>query len=48
MILITGATGTTGRDVINELKRLGAEGVRVMVRDRARAGAAAAAHFEVV
>ncbi len=37
MILITGATGTTGREVVGELRRLGAEGVRALVRDPARA-----------
>ena len=36
MILLTGATGTTGRDIVGELKGCG--GVRVLVRDAARAG----------
>jgi uncharacterized protein YbjT (DUF2867 family) len=48
MILITGATGTTGRDVINELTRLGAAGVRVMVRDAARGELVREAGFELV
>jgi uncharacterized protein YbjT (DUF2867 family) len=48
MILITGATGTTGRDVVNELKRLGAAGVRVMVRDASKAGFVRESGFEVV
>jgi uncharacterized protein YbjT (DUF2867 family) len=38
MILITGATGTAGREVVEELRRLGAKGVRALVRDPARAG----------
>lgn len=48
MILITGATGTTGRDVIKELSRLGAEGVRVLVRDASKAGFVRDANFELV
>ena len=37
MILITGATGTTGREVVAELHRLGARGVRALARDHAAA-----------
>lgn len=37
MILITGGTGTTGREVVAELQRLGAASVRALVRDPARA-----------
>ena len=48
MILITGATGTTGRGVVEELRRLGAEGVRALVRDPARAGFIREAGFETV
>jgi len=48
MILITGATGTTGRDVVGELARLGAERVRVLARDPRRAGFARDAGFEAV
>ncbi|HWS85430.1 MAG TPA: SDR family oxidoreductase [Pyrinomonadaceae bacterium] len=48
MILITGATGTTGREVIAELRRLGAEGVRALVRDPARADFIREAGFEAV
>jgi uncharacterized protein YbjT (DUF2867 family) len=47
MILITGGTGTTGRDVVRELSRLGAKGVRVLARDAGRAGFAREAGFEV-
>ena len=46
MILITGATGTTGRDVVKELEGAGADPVRVLVRDAARAGFAREAGFE--
>ena len=46
MILITGATGTTGREVVRELRRLGAKGVRALVRDPARADFIRAAGFE--
>ncbi len=48
MILITGATGTTGREVIAELHRVGAEGVRALVRDPARADFIREAGFEAV
>lgn len=48
MFLITGATGTTGRDMVHELSRLGAEGVRVLARDAAKASFAHEAGFEVV
>jgi uncharacterized protein YbjT (DUF2867 family) len=46
MILITGATGTTGREVVEELRRLGAKGVRALVRDPARADFIREAGFE--
>lgn len=48
MILVTGATGTTGREVLEELRRLGAKGVRALVRDPARAGFIREAGFETV
>ena len=48
MILITGATGTTGREVVGELHRLGARDVRALVRDPARAGFIREAGFEAV
>src|SRR5829696_8393203 len=48
MILITGATGTTGRGVVGELRRLGAKGVRALVRDPERAGFIREAGFEAV
>jgi uncharacterized protein YbjT (DUF2867 family) len=48
MILITGATGTTGREVVAELRRLGARQVRALVRDRARADFIREAGFETV
>ena len=48
MILITGATGTTGREVVRELRQLGAEGVRALVRDPARAEFIREAGFEAV
>jgi uncharacterized protein YbjT (DUF2867 family) len=48
MILITGATGTTGREVVAELHRLGAKGVRALVRDPARADFIREAGFEAV
>ena len=48
MILITGATGTTGREVVAELRRLGAKGVRALVRDPARADVVREAGFEAV
>lgn len=48
MILITGATGTTGREVVGELRRLGARGVRALVRDPSRADFIREAGFEAV
>jgi len=48
MILITGATGTTGREVVKELSRLGARDVRALVRDPARADFIREAGFETV
>ncbi|HEX8291524.1 MAG TPA: SDR family oxidoreductase [Pyrinomonadaceae bacterium] len=48
MILITGATGTTGREVVAELRRLGARQVRALVRDPARADFIREAGFETV
>lgn len=48
MILITGATGTTGREVVEELRRLGAKDVRALVRDPTRADFIRAAGFEAV
>jgi uncharacterized protein YbjT (DUF2867 family) len=48
MILITGATGTTGRAVVEELRGLGARGVRALVRDPARADFIREAGFEAV
>ncbi|MCA1619107.1 MAG: SDR family oxidoreductase [Acidobacteria bacterium] len=46
MILITGATGTTGREIVEELRRAGASGVRALVRDPARASFIREAGFE--
>jgi uncharacterized protein YbjT (DUF2867 family) len=46
MILITGGTGTTGRDIVGQLAGVG--GVRVMVRDPAKAASFGGAGFEVV
>src|ERR1044071_4973938 len=46
MILITGATGTTGRGVVGELQNLGATGVRALVRAPARAAFIREAGFE--
>jgi uncharacterized protein YbjT (DUF2867 family) len=46
MILITGATGTTGREIVGELRKLGAAGVRALVRDPARAAFIREAGFE--
>ena len=46
MILITGATGTTGREIVGELQKLGATGVRALVRDPARAAFIREAGFE--
>ena len=48
MILVTGGTGTTGSDVVRGLAEAGAERVRVMTRDPARAAFARDAGFEVV
>lgn len=48
MILITGGTGTTGREIINELGRLGATGVRALVRDPAKASFISDAGYEFV
>lgn len=48
MILITGATGTTGREVVSELQRSGAASVRALVRDAARASFIREAGFETV
>ena len=48
MILITGATGTTGREIVEELRRAGASGVRALVRDPARASFIREAGFETV
>src|SRR5215211_3098346 len=48
MILITGATGTTGREVVEALRRLGAKGVRALVRDPARADFIREAGFETI
>ena len=46
MILVTGATGTTGRGVVNQLARLRVP-VRALVRDRAHAADLAAKGVEV-
>jgi len=46
MILVTGATGTTGREIVGELRRLGVVGVRALVRDPARAAFIREAEFE--
>jgi uncharacterized protein YbjT (DUF2867 family) len=46
MILVTGATGTTGREIVSELHKLGASGVRALVRDPARAAFIREAGFE--
>lgn len=48
MILITGATGTTGREVVSELRRLGAASVRALVRDSSRSAFIREAGFETV
>lgn len=48
MILITGGTGTTGREIIGELHRIGATGVRALVRDAAKASFIRDAGFETV
>jgi uncharacterized protein YbjT (DUF2867 family) len=47
MILITGATGNNGTEVLKRLPTADVQ-VRAMVRNRERAGAIAAAHVEVV
>lgn len=48
MILITGATGTVGREVVAELQRLGASDVRALVRDAARASFIRDAGFDTI
>src|SRR5919197_4999292 len=48
MILVTGGTGTTGREIVGELQRLGAKGVRALVRDPVRALFIRDAGFETV
>jgi uncharacterized protein YbjT (DUF2867 family) len=48
MILVTGGTGTTGKEIINELKKSGATGVRALVRDTAKASFISEAGFETV
>lgn len=48
MILLTGATGTTGIEVVRELAHLGAKDVRAMVRNPARAATIVDVGFEVV
>lgn len=48
MILLTGSTGTTGRDVLSGLAKLGVKDVRVMVRDASRASVARESGFEVI
>jgi uncharacterized protein YbjT (DUF2867 family) len=48
MILVTGGTGTTGREIIGELKKLGATGVRALVRNPAKASFIREAGFETV
>jgi uncharacterized protein YbjT (DUF2867 family) len=47
MILITGGTGTTGREVVKQLSEAGARGVRALVRDPAKASFIRDAGFEV-
>lgn len=46
MILVTGATGTTGREVVGELRDSGAGRVRALVRDAGRASFIREAGFE--
>src|ERR1044072_2416753 len=46
MILITGGTGTTGREIISELRRLGATGVRAVVGAAGGASCRRKAAFE--
>ena len=48
MILVTGGTGTTGKEIIGELHKLGAAGVRALVRDPGRASFIREAGFETV
>src|SRR5205085_676762 len=48
MILVTGGTGTTGKEIIGELHKLGAAGVRALVRDAGRASFIREAGFETV
>ena len=48
MILLTGATGTVGTEVVKLLAAEGAGGVRVMARDARRASLAREAGFETV
>jgi uncharacterized protein YbjT (DUF2867 family) len=48
MILVTGGTGTTGKEIIAELQNLGAAGVRALVRDTAKASFIRGAGFETV
>jgi uncharacterized protein YbjT (DUF2867 family) len=48
MILVTGGTGTTGREIIGELKKTGATNVRALVRDRAKASFISDAGFGLV
>jgi uncharacterized protein YbjT (DUF2867 family) len=48
MILVTGSTGTSGREIIGELQRLGATDVRVLVRYPSRASFIREAGFETV
>jgi uncharacterized protein YbjT (DUF2867 family) len=48
MILVTGGTGTTGREIVGELQRLGATGVRALVRDPSKASFIRDAGFETV
>ena len=48
MILITGGTGTTGRDIVKELAALGAKRVRALVRDESKAAFIREAGFETV
>lgn len=48
MILLTGATGTTGREVVRELAAAGTKQVRALVRNAEKAGFIREAGFEVV
>lgn len=48
MLLVTGATGTTGSDIVKQLAQAGAKGVRVMVRSPAKASAFEQHGFEIV